>query len=134
MYDENLRMLNHSPENLEAYLAENPNDHGALIFSALFEERKKWQSAMEKIHNTIAQIQSKKLKIIAQIEDLSALRHYWNKFVSREGSLEDLQSKLQDLEDQEKKLWEKAKILHNKQPEDWRYQLAMIGNNIFSPR
>ena len=153
MFDQSLQNVD-----LDSFLATAASNPQALVLSAYLEEKRKWEDkvkklvlikikAFENIANMYIQIDNKKIKII-KIESenynkgfmgliyktFNLSNKYEKKLRTLNNEILKIESVLTDEEEKYKKIVEENDLLMSNAPPAVRYELAMMGNNLFKPR
>lgn len=154
MFDQSLQNVD-----LNSFLATAASNPQALVLSAYLEEKKKWEDkvkklvvikikAFENIANMYIQMDNKKAKIIkiesenySQKGFIGLIYKTFDLSNKYEGKLKILNNEilkielvLKDEEEKYKKIVEEHDLLMDDAPPVVRYELAMMGNNLFKPR
>lgn len=130
MRDEDLQSL----KELEQYIANNPNDMSAIIYSAYRQDYEKWEESILEVRDCILDTQQKMLFYSQMLYSLTKWKNFWRKLFKRPYHKEHLKGQIKALEEKNIKLLDTMARLVKTPPEDWRYKLAATGNNLFTAR
>jgi hypothetical protein len=112
--------------------AANMGGRGALLFSAYMEDRTKWEESKQDLRQKIFEhVTELKVATKKDENEFSLVKFIYNKILRKPSpATTKLMQARQSLELLTKKMIEIA----NSEPSIDRYEIAMIGNNLFKPR
>lgn len=134
MRDEEIQQLVQDEEELESYIQQNPHDEKALLFGAFFEARKKWQQEVSELTEDLFRLRLDIAEYERQIANIPKWKNIWRRIFKTGATIEELRLRVSMMEQYEKELDQRFLHMANSAPEDWRYKLAMLGNNLFTAR
>jgi len=132
MHDEEVQL--EQLDELDQYLVDNPDDTTALMFSAYCEDKKRWNNKIKYLNDEMNRTQQKIFKLHQQLNKLTRWGNFWRKLFNQEGHNDDITKQIDNLEDYTDRTFNELMDLTQQPPEDWRYKLAAIGNNLFKAR
>lgn len=112
----------------------NKPDANVLLCQAYYDDKDRWCEYIKKMNNDRHYLNIQISILYKNLSDLTKWNSFWRKIFGLKDHKKELKYNIEKLEKELELITDDIIKTANSPPESWRYELAMLGNNLFKTR